>query len=51
MIAAYQGGGTELTFSVDTILGQQSVAAVTAVGSAQRSGAEAPVTPPRTGVE
>ena len=51
MIATYQGGGTEITFSADTIFGQQPAVAATAAGSAQRSGAEAPVTPPRTVVE
>ena len=51
MIATYLGGRSELTFSAESILEQQSVVAVTAVGSARRSGAEAPVTPPRTVVK
>jgi hypothetical protein len=45
MIATYKGGGTELTFSADTMFDTTSVAAA---GSAQRLGDVAPVTPERT---
>ena len=51
MIATYQGGVAEISLSADTILRQQPVVAATAVGSAQRSGTEAPITPPRYPVE
>ena len=45
MIATYRGGGTELTFSADTMFDSASVAAA---GSAQRSGDVAPVALERT---
>ena len=45
MIATYKGGGTELTFSADTMFDTTSAAAA---GSAQRPGDIAPVTPERT---
>ena len=51
MIATYQGSGSELTFSTETIHEQPSFVAAPAVGSAQCSGAVAPVTPPRTVAE
>ena len=51
MIATYQGGGSELTFSAETILEQPSVVVASAARSAQRSGAEAPITPHRTVVK
>ena len=45
MIATYKGGGTELTFSADTMFDSTSAAAA---GSAQRLGDVAPVTLERT---
>ena len=51
MIATYQGSGAEITFSADTMFESPSVAATTAVGSAQRLGDVAPVTPPRAAMD
>ena len=45
MIATYRGGGTELTFSAETMF---ESASVVAIGSAQRPGDVAPVNPERT---
>ena len=47
MIATYRGGGTELTFSTDTMFESASAAAASAAGSAQRPGDVASTTPER----
>ena len=47
MIATYRGGGTELTFSTDTMFESASAVVASAAGSAQRSGDVAPTTPER----
>ena len=51
MIATYQGSGSELACSAEIIFEQPSVVAAPAVGSAQHSGVEALVTPPKTAFE
>jgi hypothetical protein len=51
MAATFQGGGVEAMLSVDALLRVEEEAKSGAVGSAQRAGTAAPVTPTRAAIE